>query len=453
MEFFPGGRRLSRPSTDDMPALPVTNSEHYCAIYEFLQGSAPQTVYELGPDPLTDKDAFRLYVINTPTNLCLTKWESPPIVVRSFYLHVHYIAFFFQLWDVQARGFARPVVLIIANVRPELIDWAAFGERGALNRITSCLQEFSRHLFPIELRRYYRGIRAFSEKNAVVRSKFEELQRLIERFEVPLVIDESEPVEEHTLSYFTRINDNLRPMAQLLNLEGVQRELRSFVTNLPTDIVCSNVLASNWDIASAAILTAKRGREVFSLVGLLSRPRILPNSLFTLFSGQTIVIRSLDREAGLSFARRLSVLSPFDAPFAVGNIPEPRGTEFLRYSIVVSQQIQAKPLLDLDRSKFHGPKCPHDSALIRVFGRVVEESDARFMLAVSADAKRLFGLFRFKIAELCGRKAAGEDAMIRGLKAERFGAGDAPIFRYWMTCLKQQPVVKPVFLDDDVFLR
>jgi hypothetical protein len=84
---------------------------------------------------------------------------------------------------------------------------------------------------------------------------------------------------------------------------------------------------------------------------------------------------------------------------------------------------------------------------------VAEESDARFMLVVSGDAKRLFGMFRIRIAELCGRNAVGEAVMIRGLKAERFGAGDAPIFRYWMTSLKEQPVVKPVFLDEDVFLR
>jgi hypothetical protein len=241
-------------------------------------------------------------------------------------------------------------------------------------------------------------------------------------------------------------------MAEMMNLDAFRREIADFVERLPTDHFHSNVVAFSWGdradrarLEAVAVITESYDAEPLRLVHLFANRALLHAVLFALFSGRTLAISGPDARAARSLARRLSALSPFDAPLSVGAA----GAAALRHSIVVTvAHIPHTVTLSVGGNQplFDGPQCPPDSIVAREFSRGAEESENRFILSLSNDAKRLFGRFRFKIAELCGRGADTEEAVVRGLRAERFGAGDLPLFKFWMANLAR-PAAKPVIID------
>jgi hypothetical protein len=103
---------------------------------------------------------------------------------------------FLQLWDSQARGFSRPVVFVIANQRPELVDWVAFGQRQWLNEMTNKLQIASKARFAWEFGRYYRSLEALvnrgSDDGAIVAAKFSELREMMHTCGFPCEFEERE---------------------------------------------------------------------------------------------------------------------------------------------------------------------------------------------------------------------------------------------------------------------
>jgi hypothetical protein len=349
------------------------------------------------------------------------------------------------------------VVFVIANPRAELIDWVAFGERKALANLTNKLQFTSRALFLTELPRYYRSLESLAmrdcEDSAIVGARFEELKAMVSVCGFPLEFNDREQIEDHSSEFFTQINNSLRLMDAMLGLDDLRAEIDEFIDRLPTDHFHSNFVALSWDnqadstrLDNVAILTASYEAEPLKLVHVFADRGVFHAVLFALFSGRTIAVTGCESEAGESFARRLSALSPFEKRFSTG---QAGGTGALRHSIVVGEaQVPYASELRFggEQPVFKGLPCPTDSFVTRVFARAGDETENRLILSISNDAKRLYGRFRFKIAELCGRAVDTEEAVVRGLRAEGFGAGDVPIFKFWMANLAK-PAVKPILLD------
>jgi hypothetical protein len=431
----PGGR----PSLADAGPRPP-----YCAIFEFSQGASPRTVYECEPLPDGDRDAFRMAVVNTPTNM-LSSWDSPPIVVRAFSHDLHYIAHFIQIQDVQARGFARAIVFVVASRCAPLVDCIACRHRERFQRITAKIQEHSKRLFPTELALYRRSLqnliaRSDGEARALLIAKLGELQRLVDASSIAVADPALRVVDDHPLEFFTQINNNLRGIEELLELERIAPAIGLFVRSLPTDEIAGNLVMSAWQYDGPIGLSTLRifmgQADPLYLIGPLITSRKFQACLFALFSGRTMVLACEDKAAGVAFAERLSVISPLTQPYAICAKPVEE-LDYARFPIVIGQRINADfvSVLNLDDGTFEGPLCPADSFVMREFFQQAEVCEAWVFIAAANDAKRMFGRFRRKIAELMGRARQTQERFLCALERTGFARADEPIVRCWMDAL------------------
>jgi hypothetical protein len=115
-------------------------------------------------------------------------------------------------------------------------------------------------------------------------------------------------------------------MSEMMNLDGLKPEISRFLENLPTDHFHSNVANFSYEatadtdrLQGVAVLTDSYENEPLRLLHVFSDRKLLHSVLFSLFSGRTIAIIWGDRDSAWSFARRLSVVSPFESRFSVGD--------------------------------------------------------------------------------------------------------------------------------------
>jgi hypothetical protein len=308
-----------------------------------------------------------------------------------------------------------------------------------------------------EIGRYYRSLEALATRDSpdasIVIAKFGELKGMIDVCAFPCVFDDREQIEDRPSSYFTQINNQLRSLAEMMNLGAFAGEIADFITGLPTDHFHSNVASFSWGSAAnrvgfegVAILTGSYEKEPIKLRQVFLDPAVRNGVLFALFSGRTVALKAPNDDAAFSFARRLSALSPFKERFSIGQVGE---MAVQRHAIVVAHgPVANADLLELgaERTVFRGQQCPLDSIVTKVFAHGKDDTENRLILSISNDAKRIYGRFRFKIAELCGRAVDTEEAVVRGLRAEGFGAGDVPIFRFWAFNLRETGA-RPILID------
>jgi hypothetical protein len=454
-------RARERTSMDDSD-LSLTQCDYYCAIFEFAQGSFPLTIWEnsqeIGQRITMDRDSFRLSVVNTPTNIQSSISDYRPIIIRSSFQGVHYIADFLQILDAQARGFTRPLVFVVANRIPEIIDWLASRKRSDLIDLGNRLQEHARSVFSQELREYALALRDVihrtTSSEAVLTSKFEELLRVMSAFSVKLG-DDNDNFERKPVEYFTLINNDLRRMPDMIELKFWEPEIRLFLESLPTSIFQVNVLArsatglGNSPQRTISVLTATYDKLPDQF--LLSKSPFFHHCVFALLAGHTLVIATDRRDDwGRSMAQRLSVVCPFDDPFPVLQGDKRTALECLKYPIVVCARPRIEgsgvSILNLDAGTFVGLTCPMDS-VVRELNQFPGERENATVICASNTVKRIYGRFRIKIAEARARPLHTEDDMMKALKAWRFAPSDIPLFRYWVARASSSQTARPILLD------
>jgi hypothetical protein len=454
-------RGKERPSMDDSDAS-LTQCDHYCAIFEFAQGSFPLTIWEnsqeIGQRITSDRDSFRLSVVNTPTNIQSSISDYRPIIIRSSFQGVHYIALFLQILDAQARGFTRPLVFVVANRIPEIVDWLASRKRSELIDLGNRLQEYARSVFSQELREYALAlrdvIRRTTSSEAVLTSKFDELSRVMSAFGVSLA-DDDDDFDRKPVEYFTLINNDLRRMSDMIELKIRQPEISLFLESLPTSIFQANVLArsaaglGNSPQKMIAVLTASYDKvpEQF----LLFKSPFFHHCVFALLAGQTLVIAAEQREDyARSMAQRLSVVCPFDDPFPVLQRDDRTALDCMKYAIVVCARPRIEgsgvSVLNVDAASFTGLTCPADS-VVRELSQFPGERENATVICASNAVKRIYARFRVKIAEIRARPLHTEDGMMKALKSWRFAPSDIPLFRYWMARASSSQTARPILLD------
>jgi hypothetical protein len=454
--FFRDG---SKPTMDEASLAPA-QCDYYCAIFEFAQGSFPLTIWEndadVGQRITADRDSFRLSVVNTPTNIQSSPTDSRPIVIRSSFQGTHYIALFIQILDIQARGFTRPLVFVVANRIAEIVDWLASRRRTELLCIGERLQAGAWARFPSELKNYALALRDVIRSpggEPALASKFVEMATVIKAFNIELEDSDDVVFEKRPPEYFTTINNDLRKMAQMIDLEKVKLVILEFVKALPTSMFQVNVLARSGlgvgqnPQAVIAAFTAAYDPEAPAI----SHQRFFHDLLFVLLSGQTLVLQTDKMDHGVSVAARLAVLSPFSTPFSQG-IVDVAGVDALKYSIVVSREIKPEfsglPIWSLDSGKYDGGVagvCPAESVLrgIQVYPN---ERDNYTVICASNNVKRIFSKFRTKLAEARTRPLHTQDDMMKALSPMGFHPGDIPLFKYWLTCLASTQRARPILL-------
>jgi hypothetical protein len=359
-----------------------------------------------------------------------------------------------QILDIQARGFTRASVFVIACSSPEVIDWVCLHKRSELHDLTDKLQQYSRSHFLEDLRQYQLSLQDAihnCQNSGILASKIDDLSNFLRQGNFSLPEGDSQDFERHPPEYFTQINNDLRPMEKMTQITAYEQDITEFLDSLPATAFQINCLVKspclNFDSASqmAAVFTENYTRAKF----LILQSKCLPDCLFTLLSGRTLFLVSEDCAAARSLATRFAVMSPFGSPFSVGEADYDMTLRFVQYSIVVSRFPNPRfgCVYNLDQGTFRGTPCPPDSILATKMGRFSDGSENIAVICAANDVRRIYARFKVKLADVLPRPLHTEEDMLDSLKSVGFAPSDVPLLRYWMVCLASGGGPKPILLD------
>jgi hypothetical protein len=426
-----------------MRGTETTTTSFYGALIEFAQGSVPLLIWENDDSMATrltgDKGAFILAVANTPMNDQSTTSDISPTIIRSSFRNVYYVALFGQILDVEARGFSRALIFLIAHHCQDITDFVCWHCRAHLLELNERLQRCTRERFPLELLKYRLSlcdaIETSDRDKSTLESKLDALSQFVEAGGFSLPPSGSVDFEKHGPEYFTQIINDLTPMSEMVKLPSVVPLISAFIQGLPASVLEINVLeksavgfgSSPHEMVS--ILCANHESERFSL----SRCKFLCECLFSLLSGQEIFLYSEHFKDAESLAHRLAALSPFDKPFNICSGQNPR----LNPVIVVLRDPgdSMEALYNLDRGTFSGLSCPGDSILRHVLPRP-EDCESIALICMANEIHRIYTRFQLKWMDVKRRLCESEEEVLQAiLRGAQFGEGDLPMLKYWSECL------------------
>lgn len=435
------------------------NSELYSAIYEFAQGSYPIIIWETGD--ITDKNDFFLSVVNTPTNVQFSTLSSPPAIVSSFFQNVQYIALYINILDVEARGFTRPIVLVFAynsNTRSSnFMENLLCLHRKEFLGLAESLQKKANDAFPSELKNYAIQLRNAlnnDDKYKTLHSKFEELEKILPVVGITDLEDENFVQTEINPDSFNRINNDLRPIKEMIDFENNVKKIYQFIEKLPksqlqTTVV--DILGINTDFFIQTFET-DHATDILCLSKLLSKKDII----FTLLCGITLVVQVSSKKYNEAeqFCKKLSTITPLDIPLKIAYIREIKSiTSILESDIVITHNCpdfgQKYPFAKLNfesSEKFDTPlKCPNNSFVSNLVSstEAYSSNENIFLITIFNRIKHIYSKFLIKIAETSERTRQTRERMIEALKSFGFSPDDEPIFRYWIYSMSSKASSSP----------
>lgn len=460
------------------------NSELYAAIYEFAQGSCPDIIWETGNIDGSDnkKNDFFLSVVNTPTNVQLSTLNSPPAIVSSNFQNVQYIALYINILDSQARGFTRPIVLVFAysgdTRNGNFMESLLCLHRKEFLDLAETLQKKAYDIFPSELKNYaiqLRNALSNDDKYKTLHSKFEELQRILPVVGITNLEDENLVQTEINPDSFNRINNDLRPIKDMIDFDNNVKKIIEFIEKLPKSQLQTTVvdgLGFNTDLFIQAFET-DHSSDVFCLSRLLTASK--KDIIYSLLCGLTLVLQipsSKFLNDAEQFCKKLSMLTPFDAPLKIKYIQKiDLISKILEYDIIITEfcpnLVQKLPFALLNIKNPHEIEietplsCPAHSFVSNLISSTenifmisstsTNINENIFMIAIFNRIKHAYSKFLIKIAEISERTRQTRERMIDALKSFGFTPDDEPIFRYWIYSMasnaSSSPNVKTIILN------
>lgn len=442
-------RSFSKPSIADAGALSLPKT-YYWGLYDFPQGGSPYVIDE--SEEINNRD-FLWAVVSMPVFRNRGHFNTKPVVVRSFFADIGWIAYWIQVHDVEARGFCRPIVLTFANQNREKTDLVAHAYRDKLASLAEEMRKNAHSIFIEDLKKYVRGIWHCFEhdpENAALSSKIKELEEILSDIGIDKKDCESAELVERDASYFLDIHDDLRPIKKLIGWDKLKRRLQEAL-DLPQDMLRARACAFDASFALGdafdRVLELTRDPQRFDLQPL--KP-VIDDCLFSLLSGKVLVIKynsaAQNIKTARSIADALALLSPGDKPFDVAEDSE---STIWSHSIVVSSKYEKEAdeltsVLRLDHSlTFTGEPCPKNS-FIRAeveHAKTINGSNTWFLYLFQAVKSKHSELIQ-KLAEMSERALQTEERMCQALK---WNEADIPILEYWMACLfnnhRQRPIL------------
>lgn len=462
---------ISFASEDSNPLL-FTNAHFYGALFEFCQGSLPQTIWEDGIASVSNYDAFKLFMVNTqaPTApLSITKPE--PTVVVSTYENLSYIAVYSFVLDVEAKMFQRPIVFVLANINPDIVTHVNFLYMNKILQIIEQIRKSAVDIFPGELKSYacslMKCMEMHPERKEQLGKKMNELKQYLEMFKIKDL--NAEEGKTKPPEYFLLVHNDLRPLNKIANLKTIVNDLDQFISVLPTSLLCSSI-AVRGDVVesdpqfSFAGVDATHGFSTlafklfshnyeddrYSIRSFVKKtPGIFHYCAYGLLSGQTLVIISENNDIALSLARKFSILVPFFTPDLLVTKDTATTTECLKYSIVVLRKLvddnapNCVNVIDLDKNVYKGESCPLTSFVLTKLSKVVTVSERAFLIGLYSELKHISTDFVTALA-LVAKTEKTPESILNELKNFGLVKEDEPIFRYWISCFFNKEKCKPI---------
>ncbi|EAX96307.1 hypothetical protein TVAG_264310 [Trichomonas vaginalis G3] len=374
-------------------------------IFEFRQGSEPRIVSQYKYD-LSDSfdDGFLWYIVSTPITQDYNPLDSATSYFYSSYENIYFACFNLIVPDVQARGFSRSFGICLYNtkrIEDKLI------ETGLAQRISELLTEMIQKCqenFKTEVSQYLGSIiatiDAFQDSAAVLEQKYKEATFLLNGREI--LPDKSQ--EAKTPDYFTQINNDLRAIEKIIDLNELTTKLRVILGDFyRSQISCQikthakyeerfpfvnfgHISGENYSDFPSFVLENRKelNNDRYLLINLV-KPKILHHIAYCLFSGHSLVIEAKRPQDLHLLAKKMSLFVPQFTDRHIHIFETPiTSVDAYQYSIVVTPQFKRDRtenicILNTDYGYYEGPICPCSSSVYKLFDFTVS-SESSFLL-------------------------------------------------------------------------
>ena len=346
--FRVGNNYSNERSNESTNSLLISDEyiSYYCGLLEYSQIASIKTVVEINETTIAEINDFKTFVVNIPTERDYFEIEAAPISMISSFKTISFISISGQILDVDARGFCRKVVLALAHKNRSIIESLYDNYHEMLTEFITSLQDHSRTIFLEDLRVFIGTLKyalvMYPDYNSILQNKLDSISSMISNyqgFDISLI----DPVEK-PLSYFIRINNNLRGIDCLTPINIVWSLMEEFVSRLPKTLFGYNVISKipNQEmiqLGDSNLFLSKPDFDINdNILSRLISSGVLHGVLFSLLSGLTLVICSENIGKASELAQMImSIIPLFNKNDLAIYVNEPLcGIEYLRYSIVVS---------------------------------------------------------------------------------------------------------------------
>ena len=423
-------------------------SDYYAGLFEFPQGSSPKIVWDNKGKSVSNREAFLLYVVNIPTDLRINTYNPKPTLIKSEFMGATFIAAYVQIPDIEARGFARSIVLVIAHHEAKMIGYIYANLLDQFESIALELQENASDKFPKDLSEYASSMRKTMENNPnsaqLLRSKSEELKNLMKK--VGIEEDESDSGQEQTSDYFLRINNELRSIITLTRFKDVKNSFLTFIYSLPKDVLQCN---SMWNAQECLMNVINSSHDdLASDFQVLFKNKRIFDCIYTLLTGHSLYIISSKPGLSQSIGSKFAALTPFESSFPLVSVD----MEIIDPSIVIAANFEPSlhtndSCLDMDKDKYIGIKCPSESILYKELPKTDNHSTQLLLMMFSNDLKKIGSRFIRKTIEMSARAPQTRERMDAQMKTIGFAECDLPLIQYWSKILHEQEDIDSSSLD------
>lgn len=424
-------------------------------IFEFRQGCEPRVIHQYRPnsEEKVDND-FLWYVVSTPITQDYNPFDCQTSSFSAFFENNHFVCYNSIVPDVEARGFSRSIGICIysnKSIQNKLTDTGI--SLKISNLLTKTIKD-SHPQFAKDMSGYLGALISTMDANQesapVLEQKFKEAIYMLKGSEV----SPDTTQKPRTPEYFTQINNDLRDIEKLIDIDGLVKELRSILSQFYYSNISAKIKQrshyderfpcfnfgpfTNDDISDfSAYVLENRATINSSRYKLLylHKPKVFHHIIYCLLSGRTLVIEASKPDELLSFAQRLSIFIPKYFEDCLHVFSEPITTsKALEYAIAITPQIKREKLdyiciLNTDNGYYEGPICPYSSNIYKLFDFTVKTESSFLLMAYERLKEFSYSVIRI-YSSFYTDVPKNNNKLRESLDKFQFGEADDPILRY-----------------------
>jgi len=440
-------------------------------LFEFHQSHHPKIVWNEESSKMESINQFLWYVVSTPNDFDNDISVFRHSIVFSQFSGYFYIAIYFKLVDVEARGFIRSVVFCITNKDSNKINGL---RKYSSNFLDSCkiLFDSSMQVFKNEFEHYASSLSTLvshdSNCSHEIFNYHKEIGLICEKIGVCAhMIDDAVPDS----SYFFQIRNSLRDLEIISNLSYFSKNVISniwfssekFLLSFHEKIICQTKLrfggihsdnTKNYiSYASMVLNDADHIKtELFSIVSLVNS-KVAYHCIHALMSGTTLIIQCSQFEEAKSLAARLSIFIPdYHEEYVCFDSGVMKPSYYMQFGIIVTSNVElfshnSFSVLNLDLGVFEGILCPQNSMVFRDFNFSLIESESSLLLYSLCKLQELEYRFTMISTMWMINVPTSMKRVLPQLNEQYFTLYDEQTLAYWLYVANNNHKSKPVLLN------
>ena len=451
---------FSSPHILSVPTLaikPNIETSYYVGLFEFAQGSSPRILWDNQSKSVPNKDSLLLYVVNTPTDFNLNEYNPKPTIIKSEFSGIFFIAVYILIPDYEARGFTRQIVLLLGHPLQKMINFVFQHSLQEFVSFALKLQDNANKRFPMEISNYTinlkKTIQKHPESEKLLQSKVDELERTLKAAGIDenLYINKNKEDNDENLTpeYFTRINNELRPIKKLTAFSDIEDKILDYINSLPSSSLQCNAQLRT-DKAIFPLVNASLMQDAPELQSLIKSKQLF-DALYTLYIGNSLyIVGSENPSHCATLGNKIAALSPFDEQFPVIDIStknKSNSSDKLTPNIILTMSFDQESdpkasCIDLDTESYTGIKCPQDSILYKELSKIsIDHSMNVLLMLYGNETKKIGNNFIRKTLEMSSRAKQTKERMLIQMISIGFSLSDEPMLKYFSQVITENPSI------------